>query len=320
MKTKTTPKTPEIKRNQSSKQGSLLKTKDSLLKKIIAYLRLHHHLNAAFLISKQTVSTERQLHFPPMKKAPVRQFTYTLFIITEKRTPLNPAELMDALYNHTQKQAKVYLISFTEKAVRDKMTFGSNFLKSIFNSVRCIFSVNLWWERYKSYKVNHHPMVIDRINVHWETRFQRANYLHNLTVYNESDQDPAAYFEILQKVIQQTCLGLIYVFWEYKPSYTALPYLLHLCSHFADFPSQIFNTHTYENHHILQQLCHADHLMKFRIHTYLSLKQTDKAWQKCNEFLKMSESLAEQRLQFLDMESLEHVRRVKTKRQSLPVQ
>jgi len=315
--------------NQTSKQTPLslgeglgVRTKDKLLKQIINYLRLNHALDAAFLISKQTNTQNTTCNLPPPSNHQTRTFTYTLLIFINKtviasaakqtrqstppllgrggrgvRTQPNPAQITDELYNHTQKQAKVYLIMMDAAKASDKLDIGCNFLVHFIKNSPLVFSTDKNWLRFKNFNTINHPIIDKEIKHEWGTRFKRATYLHNLTVYNEMDQDPVAYFEVLQKVIEQTCLGLIYVFWQYKPSYTGLPYLLHLCSLFTDLPSKIFNTNTFENHQILHNLTHATNNLKYKTRHSITQKQIDKAWKKCHTFLQEAEAIVTKHLQ-----------------------
>ncbi|GGD84916.1 hypothetical protein [Planktosalinus lacus] len=306
MKTTSTSENAATAAGKTTVQASVLHTKDTLLKKIIAYLRLHHHLDAAFLISKQTHSKETRCYFPPRETSLKREYTYTLFLITAK--PLytgngtNPAQLMDALYNHTQNRAKVYLIAYSATEFEAKITCGNNFLKHILNYSRCVYTVTDKWLHFKSNKINRHEQIVDKITRHWETRIERANYLMEITGCVGTYDNPIAHFEVLQNVLRQSCLGLIYLFWEYKPSYAALPYLLHLCSHFGDFPKQLFHNNTYENHLLYHHLIKADQYMKFKVNTPLSLEQANKAWKKCQTFLMESQNIADQQLLLLEKE------------------
>ncbi len=304
MKTISTNQNPSDNELQNKQQSSSWRTKDPMLRKVIAYLRMHHHLDTAFLVSKQTQSTENQIHFPPTNTTLTRQFTYTLFILTGEAKSTsnvpNPAQLMDEIYNHSQKKARVYLITYTAREVAHKLDCGNNFLLSMLDFARCVYSVDDSWLHLKRYGVTRHPQITADIKRHWNTRFARAKYLHSITGTMDVTENPAANFEVLQNVLKQTCLGLLYVFWEYKPSYTSLSYLLHLCSHFFDLPAKLFHTNTFQSHFLFHELCRADQNMKYKTKTPLSLKQTDKAWKKCDIFLRKAGGLAEQRLQELE--------------------
>src|SRR5690606_26518628 len=124
------------------------------LQEIINYLRLNYGLCAAYLLNKSTTTTQHHYHYPPGKQHRHRSFTYTLVIITQssRRTSgprdcssnntgdKNPAQLMDLLYNHTQKQAKVYVIPFTYKAVSNQLQMGDNFLSNTLLHTRCVYA------------------------------------------------------------------------------------------------------------------------------------------------------------------------------------
>lgn len=288
-------------------EGLGVRTKDKLLKQIINYLRLNHALESAFLLSKQTHTQQTNYNFPPSTTSQTRTFTYTLVILTPpllgrggrgvRTHQPNPAQIMDELYNHTQKKAKAYIIPFTKKAAVEQYDWGEAFITHICDHTPCLYTNDPFWQKYKTFKPGYDKETYNKIQKEWKTRFNRANYLHNLTVYNEMEQDPVAYFDMLHRALQQTCLGLIYVFWAYKPPYMALPYLLHLCSLFAQFPTKIFNTTTFQNHQIHHLLCQAPHNLIYKTRHHITQNQIDKAWKKCDTFLQESNNLVTNHLQ-----------------------
>jgi len=285
------------------------KTKDPLLNQIINHLRLNHGLQLAYLLNKSTTTTQTHNHFPPAINTHQKTFTYTLLIITNQSKSTPPLSLgegagacppkaevrtQDTLHNLTQKQATVYLIPFTLKAVRDQLNKGCNFLSKTLTQTPCI---------YKNEEVHltltttcYSPAVYDEIHHEWHTRIQRANYLYDKVSTLNATLEPVACFEILQNTLKQTCLGLIYLFLEYKPSHTGLTYLLHLCTLFTDLPHKLFSKNNYQTHHLLYHLHNANHLLLYKTKHNLTLHHADKAWKKTGRFLKEAKSLASQHL------------------------
>jgi len=301
-------------------------TKDPLLNQIINHLRLNHGLQLAYLLNKSTTTTQTHNHFPPAINTHQKTFTYTLLIITKSSKKINviaipnavgekqprkstanskfnnkvtpqhcgAAQLQDHLHNLTQKQATVHLIPFTLKAVRDQLNNGCNFLSKTLTQTPCI---------YKNEEVNltltttcYSPAVYEEIHHEWHTRIQRANYLYDKVSTLNATLEPVACFEILQNTLKQTCLGLIYLFLEYKPSHTGLTYLLHLCSLFTDLPHKHFSKNNYQTHHLLYHLHNANHLLLYKTKHNLTLHHADKAWKKTGQFLKEAKTLASQHL------------------------
>lgn len=314
-------------------RGVRTKLNDRLLQDIINYLRLNHNLHSAFLLSKHTHTTAAQLHYPPATTYQNRQFTYTLLIITkssrqsyepnqqkvivspnevgvkqptpnqQKKTtslraqrsnPINPAQISDTLYNHTGKQARVYVIPFTKPAVIKKMDFGSNFLTHVLNHTPCLYTQDDTWQQFKNYTPLHHKTVGEAIQKHWDTRYKRAAFLLEIGGPIDADQQPMACFEILNHALTQTCLGLIYVHWEYKPSYTALPYLLHLCSLITPLPNQVFPKDHYPSQFLLHHLCTARTNLIHKTKPKLTLSDIEKAWRKCDVFLDKAQELVKE--------------------------
>ena len=284
---------------------------DRLLQEIINYLRLHYGLCAAYLLNKSTVTTQHHYHYPPGKEYRQRTFIYTLVIITQpsRRTSgprgyssnstigdLNPTQLTDILYNHTQKQAKVYVIPFTYKALSNQLQMGNNFLSNTLLYTHCIYTDTSVMEGLYITSPIDHPKVWGEVRQEWNVRLERAAYLHDIVGVIVTHEDPVAYFGVLHNVLQQTCLGLLAVFWEYKPAYMGLSYLMHLCSLFTELPQTVFPTNSYTGHRLLHHLQHAPHYLRYKTRSKLSHNDADKAWRKCSAFLEKAEVLVEQYL------------------------
>src|SRR5690554_3216499 len=182
------------------------KINDRLLQEIINYLRLHHGLCAAYLLNKSTATTQHHYHYPPSKKHRQRTFTYTLVIITQSSRRMsgprdlspnsitseprdfssnntgdkNPAQLMDLLYNHTQKQAKVYVIPFTYKALSNQLQMGDNFLSNTLLHARCVYADPSVMEELFITSPIDHPKIWEEVRQEWQVRLKRASYLHDI--------------------------------------------------------------------------------------------------------------------------------------------
>lgn len=284
------------------------KINDRLLQEIINYLRLHHGLCAAYLLNKSSTTTQHHYHYPPGKEHHHRTFTYTLVIITQSsgRTSgprgcssnnnigdKNPAELLDILYNHTQKQAKVYVIPFTYKAVSNQLEMGDNFLSNTLLHTRCVYADTSVMEELFITSPIDHPKIWEEVRQEWQVRLDRDSYLHDIVGVIVTHEGPVAYFGVLHNVLQQTCLGLLAVFWEHKPAYMGLSYLMHLCSLFTELPQTVFPTNSYVGHRLLHHLQHAPHYLRYKTRSKLSHNDADKAWRKCGDFLEKAEELVE---------------------------
>jgi len=324
------PSPPSPKTNRGHK-----KPKDALLNQIINYLRLNHNLREAYLLCKKITTTQSTNNFFKTTPTNQRTFTYTLLIITKPQQPVighrspviaNPqvflgvkqphqstennkfnnkvtpqhcgaAQLADTLHNHTQKQARVVLIPFTLKAVRKQLNTGCNFLSKTIANTPCIYKYESDKQHYHLTTPLSHAQVKEELLREWHIRYKRALYLHQNTNLLNSANQPEACFEILQSVLEQTCLGLIYVFMEYKPAYTGLLYLLHLCSLFTDLPEKVFSTSSYQTHHLLHHLQNARNNHRHKTRPILTLQDADRAWKKCGTFLHQANTLALRSLQ-----------------------
>ncbi|HBL78963.1 MAG TPA: hypothetical protein DDZ79_02980, partial [Aequorivita sp.] len=84
--------------------------------------------------------------------------------------------------------------------------------------------------------------MVANIEKIWEDRSSKAAYLLNLMENDGfTNYDFNITLTIVRLAIEQTCIGMAQVFWEYKPKQSSLPYLLHLCSHFSNTPTAIFH-------------------------------------------------------------------------------
>ncbi|WP_339611811.1 hypothetical protein, partial [uncultured Planktosalinus sp.] len=83
-------------------------------------------------------------NLPPTPTHQTRTFTYTLLIFTNKspRSSAGPAQITDELYNHTQKQAKVYLIMMDAAKASEKLDIGCNFLVYFIKNSPQVFSID----------------------------------------------------------------------------------------------------------------------------------------------------------------------------------
>ncbi|WP_111309945.1 hypothetical protein [Confluentibacter sediminis] len=273
------------------------KINDPLLKQVIDYLSLHYSLFEAYLLSQSTTTAHMQFHYLPGRETCHITATYTLLLITNKAKPDLPkphtAQLMEALYKHTKKQAQVYAIPYSYPSVRKKLRTGHSFLRKTIGNAPCIYKLYPYGDTYTLPTPLYREQVWQDTYRQWGVHLKKADDLYESLSTRNTVTEPTACFAFLHQMLTQICLGLIYVFMEYKPQHMALPYLLHLCSLFTDLPDSVFPKNTYGNQHLLHHLFNAKDLTAHNTQHRLSLNDANRAWKKCGVFLYSAETLVE---------------------------
>ena len=128
---------------------------------------------------------------------------------------------------------------------------------------------------------------------------ERAEYMLSILNTIEPKEDSTSRLAIMHYALEQVCMALLYVFWEFKPQHYSLPYLLHLCSNFTQIPQTIFPKETYGLHRMYYMLCNAHHIMRFKVQNEFSDIDTDKAYNRCDRFYEEAKILGEKKLEHL---------------------
>ena len=202
---------------------------------------------------ENTISYESDISLNKPRKSSSR-YVFTMLIISHEHVD-DPKRFMNEVFSKTQGRCELYSIHYTLNQVNNKINYGSNFLSRILRECTLLYRADNRLELPNSYL--HHPEVYKGIANHWKKRIAHALYFEEKSTIIEENQSIYGRYLLLQQAIQQTCLGLIYVFWEYQPSYFSLSYLLHLCDQFTDLPNIIYPKKSFRSHLIYSRLCHA---------------------------------------------------------------
>lgn len=98
---------------------------------------------------------------------------------------------------------------------------------------------------------------------------------------------------------------MLNVFWELKPSYTALPYLVHLCGHFSTFPKEILLNNSFQSRRMFYLLTHSRQHLLYNCPYNITVKDLDKAVSLCDRFIAEAEKATEQQLRLLKVKSFQ---------------
>ena len=245
------------------------------------------------------VSTNRTQTYTGGLSIPIKPDTrevLTLLVISHEQVA-DPMHIQHSLLNKTQGRYEVFSIHLTLREANSRINWGSTFLNRVLRECKLLYREDQQLELPVSDL--QHPQVYARIATHWNTRLQRAHYFETKAVDCEDPQSNYGKYLLLQQAVQQACLGLIYVFWEYQPSCFALPYLLHLCEHFCDLPQILYPKRSFRSHQVYTQLCHASYNLHEKTGRDTSDADAHKAEQLTYRFIKAARQLAEEKLREL---------------------
>lgn len=274
-------------------------TEFPLQKEILDLLKKLLPLHSLYVISVNEERKEQNVYLSPQSVSSQKVVTFTLLIITYKPISKRLGDFMDDLYNKMQQRCKIYPIIYTLSNVKKLLNYGDNFLsKAIFHTL-CIYKEDDCLSKFSNYPLLFHQNVYDCIQDTWKGRMDRAEYL--LTILNsiEPEEDSTSRLAIMHYALEQVCMALLYLFWEFKPQHYSLPYLLHLCSHFTQLPQTIFPKETYGLHRMYYMLCNAQHIMRFKVQNEFSNRDTDKAYNRCERFFDESKILGDKYMESL---------------------
>ncbi|MEC3905966.1 hypothetical protein VOI54_02940 [Tamlana sp. 2201CG12-4] len=274
-------------------------TQFPLQKELLALLKELLPLHSVYVLSIYKEKKKQNTFLSPQSITSEGVVTYTLLIITYKPISKRLGDFMDDIYNKMQQRCKIYVITYTLSKVKKKLNFGDNFLSQAIFHTSCMYKVDGSLSKFRNYGLNFHPFVYKHIEEIWKSRMFRSEYLLSILNTIEPEEDATSRLAIMHYALEQVCMGLLYVFWEFKPNHYSLSYLLHLCSHFSQLPQTIFPKETYGLHRIYYMLCNAHHIMRFKPQNEFSDMDTDKAYNRCERFYDEAKVLGETHLEHL---------------------
>lgn len=267
-------------------------TEDGLLVKVIELIKTKISLDSVFLISRQQEQKTLEVYLETSNPTSKSVITYTLFLVTNKSVSINPLKLMDYIYQKTG-FCKVYAIYY--KLSKVKVNYGNNFLDRTFSKAQIVFNgkLNHIDAKHSDY---YHPKKVKKIRKIWKNHYNRASYLMALTFDYVEYEDNAVRVSIFHVALEQICIGLLRVFWDYKPHFFSISYLLHLCSHFTSIPATVFPRNSFSAHRLYNIICSGQNALRYQDKICLTYDDTQKAYNLVNHFLELSNKEASMRL------------------------
>jgi len=231
--------------------------------KILPIIRSLIRVHAVYLIGQQDLTRE-YLYTSSLNRNRKSHIHYvlTMLIISHDQVA-DPKIFMNEVFNKTQEQVTLYSMHYTLNEANNRINYGCNFLNRVLEEGTLLYNEDNRLRQLGSYL--NHPEVFLRIQKYWNIRLKHARYFEEKsTICEDNSSNPGRYL-LLQQAIKQACLGLIYVFWEYQPSYYSLPYLLHLCEQFSEVPKIIYPKRSFRSQLMYSRLCHAQYNLNEKI-------------------------------------------------------
>lgn len=275
------------------------KIKIPLKKEILDLLKKLLPLHSVYVIGVNKESKKQHVHLSPQRVSSQKLVTFTLLVITYKPMSKRLGYFMDELFNKMQQRCKIYPIMYALSNVKKRLYYGDNFLSKVIFQTPCIYKADDCLSKFNNYGLLVHQHVYDGIQDTWKSRMNRAEYLLGVIDNIEPREDSISRLSILHHALEQVSMALLFVFWEFKPHYYSLPYLLHLCSQFSQLPQMIFPKETYGLHRMYYMLCNANNIIRFKAQNEFSDMDTDKAYNRCERFYDEAKKLGEVQLEQL---------------------
>ncbi|WP_139249003.1 hypothetical protein [Leeuwenhoekiella palythoae] len=265
--------------------------------KVLPIIRSLIRVHTVYLIGQQNITRE-YLYTSSLNRSRKSRIHYvlTMLIISHDQVA-DPKIFMNEVFNKTQEQVSLYAIHYTLNEANNKINYGCNFLNRVLREDTLLYSEDNRLKQLGSYL--YHPEVFLRIQKHWNKRFEHARYFEEKSTICEDNPSNQGRYLILQQAIQQACLGLIYVFWEYQSSYYSLPYLLHLCEQFSDVPKIIYPKRSFQSQQMYSRLCHAQYNLNEKIQENPSESDSLKAEHLTYKFIQAARKEADKKLEEL---------------------
>ncbi|MBC9796798.1 HEPN domain-containing protein [Sinomicrobium weinanense] len=275
-------------------------TGDTLLQEIIARLQEYITLDSVYVMGKKKEMHTQEVYMAPAHYHPVYRMSYTLLILTEGYSAIPVTRIVKAIGKKLPEACYIYPIVYNAGEAWEKVDFGCNFLSRAMGQSALAYytSENPVPMQYMPVR---YPRVWKRICKKWKSHFSRCKNINRRAELNEYDYrtDPVARVAMMHYALEQVCLGLLYVFWEFEPKIHTLPYLMHLCSHFTDIPDTVFPRTTYYNNYLYHLLCKGHKIMRHKTDTCITKEDAEEAYKIANRFIDKARQIAKQELERL---------------------
>ena len=271
-------------------------------KELISLIKKEVPIHSVYVIKLNKNKSKQIAYLTPKSEHSQVEAIYTIFIVGNKALHKNLGDFMEEVYNKMEQRCKVNIIFCTLPNLMERIDIGDNFLTCILSDTPCIYREDNALSRYSQYGLMRHFSIYKSIKKIWNDRMERTAYLFSITDVIHENEEPLSKLAVLNNAMVQICLGLLYVFWEFKPHYYTLSYLLNLCAAFTSLPHSLFPRTTFGLQRQYYMLCNAPEIMGFKGTNGtndFTLRDVDKVLKRCKQFYGEAELLGEKQLEYL---------------------
>lgn len=268
-------------------------------KELIGLIKKELPLHSIYVIGVYPEKKRQDIYLTPGCTNPQKLVTYTLLIIGHKSPRKSQGDFMYGLYNKMQQRCKVYVIFHTLSNIMDRIDVGDNFLTRTISQTPCLYKEDDALFRFSRYRICYHKQVFKTIKAGWKSRMERADYMLKVIDTIMDNEEPNSKLAIVHGAMEQICMALLNLFWEYKPHHYSLDYLLHLCSHFTQLPNKIFPRTTFGLQRQYYMLCNAQDIIRFKGKNEFSSNDAHKVAKLCERFYEEAITLGKDQLKHL---------------------
>lgn len=268
---------------KTSNNNIKAKEKDKLLEDIVDLLKSKVNLHSIYLIGRSETAVSSESIINPIRKEKKLYGQFTVLIVSYNSILSSIASLTYGISNELS--CDVCIIDYVYDEVVYKLNRGCRPLERFLTEAMPLYYKD---SAFIEMKISQHYFPSDwrKINRIWNARMKRADYLLKILIdpYDEIDEDSSARMGVMHYAMEQICMGLLYVYWEYRPSYYKLPYLLLLCGNFTDLTDKYFSKFTYTNHNMYHLLCFAHDSMRNKAKSTITKRQAEMLFNHCEYF------------------------------------
>jgi HEPN domain-containing protein len=166
-----------------------------------------------------------------------KQYVYYLLVVTEGSAVMERSiqDFVDTHYTH----AKVVIHAHELQTLLKNSNQSNGFFASVFNQGKLCYTAP-GTASLAEFKAPSPKKRLGRAVVHWRKRKEMATgFLEAAERIIEDGHEKIGVF-LLHHAVEQACLGLIYVFMDYRPEARDLKQLLYVCACFSKLPLQHF--------------------------------------------------------------------------------
>lgn len=293
-----TPITVYYKLLQGMEKSHLPKNLSDELIDVIASIT---HLHSIYLMGVQkTKNTSSYLFDSKNPKSQLERhsilerYSLALVIITTKEF-MGYKNFMNQVYTKMKGQVQIYPILYTVKDFKWRTDSDDSFLSRIISKETELYSI-------QSLSVSgyyRHPGAYERLSHEWKIQINRVEYIQDQVGSFSEFHDTSGEMLFHSQAVRQACIAFLAIYWDWRPSFYDLDYLLNLCSHFSKSPEILLSKESFRSHKIYNALCQAQYNLNFKSHNDLTEDFSVYARRRCRTFFKSIKSEGEKKIQEL---------------------